>query len=341
MKETIHILCVLNPEAGNGLSRQRWPEVASLMEAFRLSYEVLMVDEWPMADAVFRHLQGTDIGNYDVICGIGGDGTHSQIINALMRFRAQYPEKALPPYALIPLGTGNDIAKSFGLTARDNLFVSDLRPAVAAIRYGVDYFLDVGKMGGLCHAKSVIYFVDALTIGLDSSILAEHNRYKEEIIKYPLLRRLIRGNILYTYCMGIRFWTHNPIETRINVDGKEWYHGPVLNLIVNNTRIYGGEFIICPDSFANDGLLEVVVFAGHYDYLARYLLSLRNNPREIRKIAEKLGNVSLHTQGRVVKISLSRPETAQYDGEMLSACDKFEIEVVPRAIQIKVPAEPG
>jgi len=141
--------------------------------------------------------------------------------------------------------------------------------------------------------------------------------------------------------MGLRLWNHDTIEAEINVDGKEWYNGPILNLIVNNTRIYGGEFIICPDSFANDGLFEVVVFAGRYDYLARYLLSLRNNPREIRKIAEKLGNVSLSTQGRVVKISLSRPETAQYDGEMLAACDKFEIEVVPQAIKIKVPAEPG
>lgn len=334
MNETIHILCVLNPASGNGLGRQRWPKVAGLMEPFRLSYELLMVENQPLADAVFQHLQKTDIGSYGVICGIGGDGTHSQIINALMRFRMQYPERALPPYALIPLGTGNDITKSFGLTVRENVFASDLRRAIATIRYGADYFLDIGKMGGL-------YFVDALTIGLDSRILEEHNRHKEEIIKYPLLRRLIRGNILYTYCMGLRFWNHNPVVAEINVDGKEWYHGPVLNLIINNTRIYGGEFIICPDSIANDGLFEVVVFAGHYDYLARYLLSLRNNPREIRKMAEKLGNVSLHTQGRVVKISLSCPEAAQYDGEMLSSCDKFEIEVIPRAIQIKVPAEPG
>lgn len=334
MTDIIHILCVLNPAAGNGSGRQRWPKVASLMESFNISYEVFMVDDQPLADAVFKHLQGTNIANYGVICGIGGDGTHSQIINALMRFRTNHPGCKLPPYALIPLGTGNDIAKSFGLPSRENLFVSDLRQAVATIRYGVDYFLDLGRMGDL-------YFVDALTIGLDSHILAEHNRYKEEIIKYPLLRRLIRGNILYTYCMGLRFWNHDPIEAEINVDGKEWYHGPVLNLIVNNTRIYGGEFVICPDSFANDGLFEVVVFAGHYDYLARYFLSLRNNPREIRKMAEKLGSVSSHIQGRVVRISLSRPESAQYDGEMLPFCDKFDIEVVPRAIQIKVPAEPG
>ena len=334
MGENIHVLCVLNPASGNGLGRRRWPEVASLMETFGLSYEVLMVNGQPLAEAVFHHLQRKGGGAYGVICGIGGDGTHSQIINALMRFRAQCPGQDLPPYALIPLGTGNDIAKSFGLTDRENLFVSDLRRAVATIRHGVDYWLDLGRMGDL-------YFVDALTIGLDSRILEEHNRYKEEIIKHPLLSRLIRGNILYTYCMGLRFWNHATIEAEINVDGKDWYRGPVLNLIVNNTRIYGGEFVICPDSFANDGLLEVVVFAGHYDYLARYFLALRNNPREIHKLAAKMGNVSKHIQGRNIRISLSNPEAAQYDGEMLPLTREYAIEVVPRVIRIKVPAEPG
>jgi len=334
MNETIHILCVLNPAAGNGLGRQRWPEVASLMKAFKLSYEVLMVEDQPLTKAVLDHIQRTGTGNYAVICGIGGDGTHSQIINALMQYRSLSPDNKLPPYALIPLGTGNDIAKSFGLTARENIFVSDLRRAVATIRYGADYFLDLGKIGDM-------YFIDALTIGLDPKILTEHNRHKEEIGKYPLLRRLIKGNILYTWCFGLRFWKHDPIEATIVVDGYEWYHGPFVNLIVNNTRVYGSVFVISPDSFANDGLLDVVVFTGHYDYLARYLLSFRTNLREIQKMAENLGSVSSSIQGKSIKISLSRSEAVQYDGEMLPSCDKFDIEVVPRAIQIKVPAEPA
>ncbi len=334
MNDRIHVLCVLNPASGNGLGRARWPEVAALLKANNLSHDVLMVDDRPLALAVSRHLQKTGCSAYGVICGIGGDGTHSQIINGLMQYRAVAPDDKLPPYALVPLGTGNDIAKSFGLIDLTNPFVNNLQRAVATVRHGADYFLDLGKMGDL-------YFVDALTIGLDSRILEQHNRYKEEIIKYPLLRRLIMGNVLYTYCycMGLRFWNHDTIEAEINVDGRDWYKGPVLNLIINNTRIYGGEFVICPDSFANDGLLEAVVFAGHYDYLARYLLSLRSNPREVHKMAEKLASVSKHIQGRVIKISLSRPEAVQYDGEMLVSRDKFEIEVVPRVIQIKVPVE--
>lgn len=334
MSESFNILCVLNPKAGNGSCAQRWPKITALMDDFHLTYEVLMADGKPLADAVFEHLQKTGARNYAAICGVGGDGTHSQVINGLMRFHKRQPDCLLPPYALISIGTGNDIAKSFGLTTRENFFVSDLRRAVATIRYGADYLLDLGRMGDL-------YFVDALTIGLDSRILEEHNRQRAEMIKYPFLRRIIRANLLYTWCFGLRLWRHASIEASIDIDGKQWYQGPIVNLIVNNTRVYGGEFVICPDSYANDGLFEVVAFTGHYDYLARYLLSFRTHPREIQKMAEKLGHVSSSTKGRKINIRLSRSEAAQYDGEMLPFCDKFEIEVIPRVIRIKVPAEQG
>lgn len=334
MEANLRVLCILNPTSGNGMGRQRWPEVEAIMKSFGLSCELMTVDSEPLGDAVCRRLQGGDAARYGAICGIGGDGTHSQVINGLMRFRAARPHESLPPYALIPLGTGNDIAKSFGLTGRNTLFESDLRRAVSAIQHGADYFLDVGKMGPL-------YFVDALTIGLDSHVLREHNRHKEELGKHPFLSRIIRGNLLYTWCLGLRLRKHEPVQAKIIIDGKPWYRGELINLIVNNTRVYGGEFVICPDSFANDGLLEVVVFEGHYDYLARYLLALRANPLEIQRMARKLATVSKHAQGRKIGISLSRSESAQYDGEMLPPGREYEIEVVPRAIRIKVPAEPG
>ena len=334
MDSPSQVLCILNPSSGGGAAQGRWPEVKAMMDSFGLACDLMTSSGEPLAEAVFRRLAESDLSRYAAVCGVGGDGTHSQIINGLMRFRTSRPQAGLPPYALIPLGTGNDIAKSFGLTGRNVFFESDLRRSVGAIRHGADYFLDVGKMGPL-------HFVNALTIGLDSHVLGEHNRRREELGKHPLLSRIIRGNLLYTWCLGLRIGKHAPIGARIVVDGREWYNGEIINLIVNNTRVDGGEFVICPDSFANDGLFEVVVFDGHYDYLARYLLALRTNPLEIQRMARKLGSVSKHVQGQKISISLSRSESAQYDGEMLPAGSEYEIEVVPRAIRIKVPAEPG
>jgi len=251
MQALPHILCVLNSTAGSGIALQRWPKIAALLESFQISYELLAAQDMTPDVQVSRRLEQNGPERYAAIAGIGGDGTHSAVINGLMRYRAAHVDRVLPPYVLIPTGTGNDMAKSFGLTARDDFFVGDLRRAVAAIRFGADYWLDLGCLDG-------VYFVNALTVGLDSHILREHNRRKQEVAHVPVMRRLLKGNLLYTWCVGLRFWRQKPLNAEIAIDGQPWYSGPIINLVINNTRNYGGEFVICPDAYANDGLLDVV-----------------------------------------------------------------------------------
>ena len=334
MQTPIHILCVLNPTAGSGIALQRWPKIAALLESFQISYELLAAQDATPDLQVSRRLEQNGPQSYAAIAGIGGDGTHSAVINGLMRYRSAHADRALPPYVLIPTGTGNDMAKSFGLTARDVFFVGDLRRAVAAIRYGADYWMDLGCLDG-------IYFVNALTVGLDSNILREHNRRKQKMARVPVMRRILKGNLLYAWCVGARFWRQHSLNAEITIDGRPWYAGPIINLVINNTRNYGGEFVICPDAYANDGLLDVVVFTGHTDYLAKYFLAFRNQPLQIHRLAERLSKVSAYARGQLVEVRLSRPEAVQYDGEELPASDRFQVRVAPRALHLKIPAEPG
>jgi len=202
--------------------------------------------------------------------------------------------------------------------------------------HGADYHLDLGHLG-------THYFVDAFTIGLDSEILRDRNIRKRRVERIPVLREVVRGNyLLYTWCMGLRIWRigRRQPEVKITIDGETWYAGPVLNVVVNNTRIYGGEFDFCPDAYANDGKLDVVVFTGPVDYLRKYVMSLRHNPRKIREMADQLKRVSSMAQGREIIIECSASVAAQIDGEELSGSDRFEINVVPNALHIKTPAEP-
>ncbi len=120
MQSSPHILCVLNPTAGSGIALQRWPKIAALLESFHISCELLAAQDVPPDMQVNRRLEQNGPERYAAIAGIGGDGTHSVLINGLMRYRAAHADQVLPPYVLIPTGTGNDMAKSFGLTARDD-----------------------------------------------------------------------------------------------------------------------------------------------------------------------------------------------------------------------------
>lgn len=330
----MNVLCVLNPRSADGAAMQRWPMLAGLMAEFQIEPDLLAVPDAPLGDEVVARLKSSPPGTYDAIAGIGGDGTHSALLNALMRYADASPGSPLPPYAFIPLGTGNDIAKSFGLNAREVFMASDLRRAVATIRHGADLRLDLGTLNGT-------YFADAVTIGVDSRILHERNIRRANLSRSRILRWMMRGRTLYAWCLGLIFWKHPTIEARVEVDGRPWYEGPILNLVVNNTRIYAGGFDFSTHAYANDGLLDVVLFSGRTDYLSRYLLALRHNPERVRELSERLNRVAKHVQGRSFRVELASPESAQLDGEEVPASSRFDIGIRPGAISIKTPVGPS
>lgn len=327
-------LCILNPSAASGKAKRLWPEVAALLERQNVSFDLLSTQSGvAIKDQVAAHLIAAGANAYDVVAGMGGDGTHSGVINGLMQFSAGSLPGSIPPYAFIPMGTGNDIAKSLGIRLRDEYSARDLRRAVSAISHGADYRLDLGRINGM-------YFVDALTIGLDSRILKERNVSKRRIEKIPFLKYLARGKFLYTVSLGARFFRHEPVEVEVSVDGRVWYKGQMINLVINNTRIYAGDFDFNMDAYPDDGLLDVVLFADHADYLTRYLLAIRHNPDKVREYSDELHRRSMHIQGRDVDIRMARNEPAQIDGEEFRDDASFKVTVMPRVLAIKTPAEP-
>lgn len=329
------VLCVLNPSAAGGDAQRLWPEVAGLLQQQKVDSDLIVTRPgMALKDQVAKHLATAGTGAYDVVAGIGGDGTHNAVINGLMQFGISCPSTMIPPYVFIPLGTGNDVAKSLGIRLRSEYSARDLRRAVSAIRHGADYRMDLGLING-------IYFADALTIGLDSRILKERNASKKIVQRIPLLSFLARGKFLYTWSLGSRFFVHEPVAAEIIVDGVEWYRGPLINVVVNNTRIYAGDFDFNMEAYPDDGLLDVVLFSDHADYLARYLLAIRHNPAKIREYSDELHRRrSRHVQGRDLEIRLACNENAQLDGEEFPANTHFKLSVVPRALTIKTPAEP-
>ncbi len=328
------VLCVLNPSAAGGAAGRLWLDVAELFHRQNVEFDLSSLHaKCEIKDQVADSLARVEAGTYDLVAGIGGDGTHAGVINGIMQHKSRFPLSRLPAYAFIPIGTGNDIAKSMGIRLRNEFSPRDLRRAVSAISHGADYQLDLGLINGT-------YFADALTIGLDSRILKERNVSKRRIDKIPWLKFMARGRFLYTISLGSRFFAHEPVEAEVIVDGRVWYNGQMINLVINNTRIYAGDFDFSMEAYPDDGLLDVVLFADHADYLARYLLAIRHNPDKIRDLSAELHRRSMHVQGRDIEIRLARKEPAQLDGEEFGADSLFKVTVLPRAISVKIPAEP-
>jgi diacylglycerol kinase family enzyme len=328
------VLCVLNPGAAGGRAAKVWPDVANLLQRQGAEFDLLSLPAGiTLKQLILDRLKADGPGCYDIVAGIGGDGTHAGIINGLMAYHVGNDSVKMPCYAFIPLGTGNDIAKSLGIRIRDDYSFRDLQRAVSAIVHGADYCLDLGMINGT-------YFADALTVGLDSRILIERNSHKRVVEKIPLLKCLARGRFLYTLSLGARFFQHAPVACEIRVDGASWYKGRMINVVVNNTRIYAGDFDFSTNAYPDDGLLDVVLFNAHADYLARYLLAIRHNPSKIKDLSADLHRRSMQVQGRAIEIHLEHAQTAQVDGEEFPAASVFRIGVAPRALPIKTPTEP-
>ena len=328
------VLCVLNPGAAGGKAASLWSDVAELLQRQGADFELLTWQRgMDLKRQVCDRLTVAGPGAYDVVAGIGGDGTHACVINGMMAYHEGVSAPPLPRYAFIPLGTGNDIAKSLGIRIQDDYSARDLRRAVSTIAHGADYCLDLGLING-------VYFADALTVGLDSRILVERNTRKRAMEKIPLLKYLARGRFLYTVSWGSRFFQQAPVEGEVIVDGRSWYTGRLINIVVNNTRIYAGDFDFSANAYPDDGLLDIVLFNAHADYLTRYLLAIRHNPAKVRDLSAELHRRSMQVQGRKIEIHLKQPEPAQVDGEEFPSGNDFSITVAHRALPIKTPAEP-
>jgi diacylglycerol kinase family enzyme len=177
---------------------------------------------------VDRALDGLG-GRTLVVCG--GDGS---VHLAVARLHAR--DALDTPVGLVPLGTGNDLARAFGLPLDD--------PAAAATRLlegraaPLDLLLD--DTGRVC--------VNALHAGLGATAAARAESMKAALseLAYPV------GALLAGLSEG-------GVAARVVVDGGTVWDDEVLLIAVCNTPGFGGGTVVAPGADAADGVLDVVV----------------------------------------------------------------------------------
>jgi diacylglycerol kinase family enzyme len=247
------------------------------------------------------------------VAGIGGDGTHMSIINAIMSLPAELRDDA-PPYALIPFGTGNDVAKSLGIPPGPG----SLDKAVDVMLDGRLLQMDLGRFNGK-------FFADAVSIGMDPSILTRRNELQGAITGGTLV-----GYGFYLAASAIAVPMFRDVDATVVTDGTIWYEGRLTSMVVNNSSIYAGEFALTPETSLTDGLLDVRRVTGKFAYSTTYMRSWRRFP--------PMPNSDTCVQAKCVEINLDRELPVQVDGELLHTSDHLTINCVGAALDVKVPA---
>lgn len=319
------IVCVFNPRSREGIAQRLWPTVERLLGEFGLrAVAVALAPGW---EAQLLAALRTGAGQAPAVLGVGGDGTHMAVLNALARLQAAHPELPLPPYALFPAGTGNDVAKSLGL----NPGAAHMKRAIATAAHGQIIPYDLGRYGGQL-------FADAICVGLDAAILARRDRGMAWLTAHPAWTPLLRGYPMYVLATLATAWAAPRWQATITVDGAPWYRGPLSNLVLNNCRIHAGEMDLTPAARTDDGQFDLLVLPSLPAYLTRYALGHRHLPARLKDTTLK-GLLRLpRRQGAQILIELDHPAPVQVDGETFPAVARLEISLLAHAARLRAPS---
>lgn len=239
---------------------------------------------------------------YRAIAAVGGDGT----VSVALRGVAGTPV----PVAIIPFGTGNQLALNFDIPAS---LEDSVRVAVEGRATAID----------LAHANGELFALMA-GAGLDAEIMAGATA--------ELKSRL--GFAAYLYSGVKNVIGHPAADFRITADDQEVEVRASMVLLANASQLGAGplpvEFRMAPGASFQDGLIDVCIYA----------------PRNLPEVARLLWRVTRNQVGsddqviffqtRRVRIEADPPVAIEIDGEPRGETP-IEAVVAPLAARILVP----
>ncbi len=308
---------VVNPRVYGGDGRYAWERA---MQGFRGGGRVLAALETcadgAHVEEIVRALEATAPR---VVIAAGGDGTVSDVAHAIMR-AALRPAAAL---AIVPLGTANNVARALGLMSCRQGTPRAIDLAVKTVLQGAERRIDLGRVGAR-------HFVGSFALGMDADILHTRNRVRARLG----CGGRTGGYPLYLCSCALNVLRPHAVTAHVRVDGAA-RRARLYNLLVTNTPIYAGEFRFDAANAADDGRLDLHVFAGPLDYLRRYPQAWWRHVRYARGEAVEAPRGVERVRALQVELAEARPY--QLDGEEGEAAASYDIHIVPQALAVRVP----
>jgi diacylglycerol kinase (ATP) len=286
-------LVVVNPAAGRGrgaaLARHALP--AYFKEINRTAEIHLTAGP---GDGAARIRRG---GDFDHVVAVGGDGTLNEAAGAAEEM----------PIGLAPLGTSNSMARELGIPR-------GLAGALSVIRRGRIRVIDAGRVVRPGEtAKEGRRFLLCASAGFDAAVVHNLDRFRQGSISY----------LNYMAAMLRCFRDYPFPRIRVTVDGKALPEG-CADVIVTNTKMYGGPMRLAADARVDDGALDVVA------------LYPPGRARVVRYLIEAAVRNGLAARGDVL-IRRAHSAVIEADGEVPVQVDGEAHGFLPMAIQV----EPG
>jgi diacylglycerol kinase (ATP) len=290
------VLTIVNPAAAGGRLGREWPRLRHRLENTGHALDAVFTEAPGHATELASQAAANGAGR---ILVAGGDGTVCEAAEGLAA-------AAGCELAILPLGTGNDAARTLGIPR-------DLEAAAGAALNGATRAVDLIRVGD----RMVL---NAIGIGLTADINERAARIK-----------WVRGIAVYLGTAAVSLFKFRAPMVRIVADGRV-ISSTMTILAVHNGPTTGGGFALTPDAVPDDGLLD-----------ATLVPDVRVSGRLQRLIGALRG--TLHTmegsivlQTRALELHHDEPLAVHFDGNqgrLAGPVTRFEI--VPKALKVVVP----
>ncbi len=290
------ILVLLNPHAGGGRALRLEPEIRARIRTDHPGVRFVVTESIQAAHALIGDTE-TDAR----VVLVGGDGTVNRMLPALLG-----REREL---AIVPLGSGNDIARALGL------FKLTWQQALAHAMTAPVSRMDVGQVE---FDERVVPFLACCTSGFDSAVaLRTLNgpRWLRGLPRYLLatLRELA----------AFRMW-----NLTVHAEGKPLRAGLALFASALNTPTFGSGIPIAPQASINDGLLDLIV-AGRFTRASTLVML----PKLL--VGRHLPDARIHTTTfSEMQIDAQPPVPLAVDGEYIGETTSLRVRVLPAALRV-------
>lgn len=235
----------------------------------------------------------------DVVVAAGGDGTLNHVVNGIGRVRGGFARVTL---GVLPLGTGNDFARTIGVPI-------DSAAAIECLAEGRVRALDLARL----HDRM---FINASGGGFT----AETSSHVSGSLK------AWAGKLAYLVGGAQALIGHEAVHTEIDLDGRKLAL-PLQLFAVCNGRTLGGGHSLAPEAEPDDGWLDVCLVHGRSTIDLVALLPKLSSGAHVDD-----GQV-VYARARRVVMRFASPTKVNVDGEVLVA-SRCVYTVLPRAVRV-------
>ncbi|HQF30514.1 MAG TPA: diacylglycerol kinase family lipid kinase [Hyphomicrobiales bacterium] len=234
----------INPHAGGGSVGRAWPDLERLLGQRIGAFDHILARDH---GDITRHVGAAVAAGARRVIAVGGDGTVNEAVNGLGRPDGGIAEGVA--FGVVPIGTGGDFARHFGISA-------DPEVAVAAILAGKTRAIDIGRVrlvdgDGRPGAR---LFANIASFGISGLVDRE--------VAALSARQWLNGTAAYFLATVLAIFGHRTQRIRLKLDDDPVVEIDTALVVAANCRYFGGGMMIAPDADPADGALDVIVLRG-------------------------------------------------------------------------------